>query len=68
MNLFWKDFLVLLFEMVMVGLILFNISQKTNDRLSIFLMSVLLLIIVIHLIINIRRMLFNFGFWFSCRH
>lgn len=68
MNLFWKDFLVLLFEMVMVGLILFNISKKTNDRLSIFLMSVLLLIIAVHLIIHTRRMLFNFGFWFSCRH
>jgi len=68
MNLFWKEFLILLIEVALVGLILFNLFQKTNDHLSIFLMSVLLLIIVIHLIINTRRMMFNFGFWFYCRH
>jgi len=70
MNLFWKELLIILIEVVIVSLILYDIirKRKETDRLSLFLMSILLLIIIVHLIINSKRMLYNFGFWFSCRY
>lgn len=70
MNSFWKELVIILIEVVIVSLILYDIirKRKETDRLSVFLMSILLLIIIVHLIINSKRMLYNFGFWFSCRY
>lgn len=70
MNSFWKELVIILIEVVIVCLILYDIirKRKETDGLSLFLMSILLLIIIVHLIINIKRMLYNFGFWFSCRY
>lgn len=70
MNLFWKELLIILTEVVIVFLILYNMISKRRetDRLSLFLMFILLIIISVHLIINTKNMLYNFGFWFSCRY
>ena len=71
MNPFWKELLLIVIEAIIVSLILYDIIRKTkdpSDRLSLFLMSILLFIISVHLIINSKRMLYNFGWWFSCRH
>lgn len=71
MNPFWKQLFIILAEVIIVSLVLYEIIHKTTDpedRLSLFLMSILLIIIFIHLIINSKRMLYNFGYWFSCRY
>lgn len=70
MNLFWKELLIILTEVVIVSLILYNMISKRRetDRLSLFLMFILLIIISVHLIINSKNMLYHFGFWFSCRY
>lgn len=71
MNAFWKDFLLIIIEAVILSFILYDIIRKSKnptDRLSLFLMSILLIIIFVHLIINSKRMLYNFGLWFHCRH
>lgn len=70
MNPFWKELLLMLIEVIIVSLILYDIVRKIRetDRLSLFLMSILLVILCIHLIFNSKRMLYNFGWWFSCHH
>lgn len=70
MNSFWKEFLIILIEVIIVSLILYDIIRKRRetDRLSFLLMCILLLIISVHLIINSKNMLYNFGFWFYCHY
>lgn len=70
MNSFWKEFLIILIEVIIVSLILYDIIRKRRetDRLSFLLMCILLLIISVHLILNSKNMLYNFGFWFYCHY
>lgn len=71
MNTFWKELLLILLEALLIVLIVYDMFRKRNnptDRLSVFLMAVLLLILLIHFVLISRRMLYNFGFWFHCRH
>ena len=71
MNAFWKELLIILTEVVIVSLLLYDMIRKfkdPEDRLSLFLMSILLIIIFVHLVINSKRMMYNFGLWFYCRH
>jgi antibiotic biosynthesis monooxygenase (ABM) superfamily enzyme len=71
MNPFWKEVLIISTEVGIVSLILYDMIRKIKDpkeRLSLFLMSILLLILVAHLVINSKNMMYNFGLWFYCRH
>ena len=70
MNSFWKQLFIILIEVIIVSLILYDIIRKRRetDRLSFLLMCILLLIISVHLILNSKNMLYNFGFWFYCHY
>ena len=70
MNLFWKELLLILVELAIVSMVLYEIIRKAReptDRLSLLLMSVLLLVVFVHLVRNCTRMFYNFGLWFYCR-
>lgn len=68
MNPFWKELLRVLTGVVIVALILYELFYTSNDRLSLFLLLVLLWMVGVQLVANTTRMLYNFGFWFFCWH
>jgi len=72
MNTFWKKLLLIIAELIIVLLIIYDIiriiNSKEKFKLSFFLLVLLLTIISIHLFFNTRKMLYNLGFWFHCRH
>jgi len=72
MNTFWKKLILIILELVIVLMIIYDITRtlksKETPKLSFFLLTLLLTIISIHLFFNTKNMLYNFGFWFHCRH
>ena len=68
MNARWKDIFLLVIEVLILILIVYHIVKSREDRVNLFLLSLLFLIIGIHFYTNVTRVSYYYGRWFHCRY
>jgi hypothetical protein len=71
MNKFWIDLFLILFEVLIISATVYEVvvHERFHSKKNWLVISILYFIILVtsvQLIVQLRRMFYNFGFWFSC--
>lgn len=63
----WFDLVSVVAGLILVSLIAFEISRKSKyEGLSLFLLSVLLIVVVVWVFFRVMRLYYDLGGWFAC--
>lgn len=66
MNAIWKDILLVMMELILMILVIYELTRQAENGLAFFLLLLLLVIVGVHLFLKSKHMFYNFGLWFYC--